>query len=69
MKNKIKELCVEIFAHNQLDCEITLCGNGTNSAEASNVAMELLDILGIEYNDLTDAIDKMVKHYKEEYYM
>ena len=65
----VKELCIEIFAHNQLDCEVTLCGNGTNSAEASNVAMEILEILGIEYKDLADDIEKMVTLYKEEYYM
>lgn len=41
----IEELCTDIFAHCELDWEITLSGNGTNPCEAGNVAYALLDEL------------------------
>lgn len=43
--NELENLCVEIFAHASLDWEITLSGNGTNPCEATNVALEILDII------------------------
>lgn len=42
---QLEDLCVSIFAHSVNDYEVTLSGNGTNCAEASNVALSVLDIL------------------------
>ena len=46
MEQQLLELCAHIYAHVKLDYEVTLGGNGTNCYEASNVADEILEIIG-----------------------
>ena len=61
---KLYDLCVNIYAHNELDCEVTLGGNGVNCSEASTVADEIQEIIGkISEKD----IQKEVKILKETY--
>lgn len=43
---KVHELVIDIYAHVEMDREITLCGNGTNCCEALNVARALEKIIG-----------------------
>ena len=64
MKEKIIELCVDILAHSSLDYEITLCGNGYNAFECEGVALELLDILGMSYEEIKDRIADRTKIIK-----
>ena len=65
MKDKIIELCVDIFAHSSLDYEITLCGNGCNAFECEGVALKLLDILGMSYEDIKDRVAEQAKKLEE----
>ena len=53
MKRTILAKCVDIYAHAELDMEWTndSHGNGTNSSEASNVADDLLEIIGMSKDD------------------
>ena len=53
MKRTILAKCVDIYAHAELDMEWTNTshGNGTNSSEASNVADDLLEIIGMDKHD------------------
>lgn len=60
------ELCVDIYAHVEMDFEITLGGNGTNCCEASNVADAILKILKVKQKDLEDQIKKRVAELKAE---
>lgn len=46
--NELKKLCLDIYAHYEIDCEITLGGNGTNPSEAANVAWEIQRICGFK---------------------
>lgn len=68
---KIEELCVFVFAHSQSDFEVTLSGNGTNAGEASNFALEVLDILhgdGRKWrNENEERIDNEAKKLEERY--
>jgi len=67
MKEKILELCVDIYAHDQLDWEITLCGNGCNAFECSGVANEMLEIMGIEKSAIDGKILAKVREYKPDW--
>ena len=60
------DLCVDIYAHCELDYEINLGGNGTNPYEAANVASEIMDILGMRKRDLEIKINEVVKDLIEE---
>jgi hypothetical protein len=60
------DLCVDIYAHCELDYEINLGGNGSNPYEAANVAREILDILGMNKSDLEIKINEAVKELIEE---
>ena len=53
MKRTILAKCIDIYAHAELDMEWTneSQGNGTNSYEASNVAADLLEIIGMSRDD------------------
>lgn len=57
MDEKLIDLCVDIYAHDELDYEINLCGNGKNAFECCGVADCILDILGIEYASLKSRIE------------
>lgn len=67
MNNKIKQelldLCIDVYAHANLDWEITLCGNGVNSFENTGTVNEILRILEIErdeeFNEKVE--DRMIK--------
>ena len=61
MKDKIIELCVNIYAHSELDKEIVLGGNGANSFDAGIVADAILDLLEIPYREISDLVNKRVK--------
>jgi hypothetical protein len=43
--SKLEELCIEIFAHCDMDRNVGIAGNTTNSFEAANVAHGVLDIM------------------------
>lgn len=58
---KLLELVIDIYAHNLADREITLAGNGTNCSEASNVADELCDILGIDIIKARSVIEERAR--------
>lgn len=45
LQTKLEELCVQVFAHCELDVEVNLSGNGTNACEATNFALEVLDLI------------------------
>lgn len=68
-REKLIDLCVEIFASAELDYEVTIVGNGTNPAEASNVAAGILVILGIDLYgpEFSLMIANRVKELKEMY--
>lgn len=66
MNEKLLELCVDIYAHVELDMELTLEGNGTNPLEASHVADAILSIFGIETSSLWDMIKKRMAELEEE---
>jgi hypothetical protein len=65
MEKKILDLCVDIYAHAELDWEITLGGNGCNSFECCGVADELLEILGTNLKEIEPLIDKRVEELDE----
>ena len=66
MKELILDLCADIFAHAELDYEITLHGNGTNASEASNVALELLDILRVKKSTIDVRIHSRIAQIEYE---
>ena len=62
MKEKIMELCIDIFAHSYLDREITLAGNGCNSFECEGVANALLGFYDLKYKDIeADVMRRVAK--------
>lgn len=65
MKKKLYDFCVNILAHCQLNYEITLGGNGTNSFEAANVAHALMR----EFNIIIDSADvrKRARELEKEF--
>ena len=65
--DKLIELCVEVYAHCELDYEVTLAGNGTNASEASNFADEVLEILEVKKKKIEKEISKEVKELKNLY--
>jgi hypothetical protein len=66
IRKRLIDLCIEIYACNELDYEVTLAGNGTNASEASNVADEILNILNIKKNDIQEDIGKEVDRINED---
>lgn len=66
-REKLIGLCVEIFAHCELDCEITLGGNGTNCSEAANVAEAMLNILKVKYSTLKKQVAARAQELMIEY--
>lgn len=68
VKKELIALCVEIYAASELDWEVTVGGNGTNSAEAQNVAAEILRILGVKQGSKSfkKLVEKKVRELKEE---
>jgi len=56
LRKKVLDLCIDIYAHDQLDYEITLCGNVYIAFECSGVADKLLEILGVTYDDISKQI-------------
>ncbi len=69
LRAKLLDLCVEIYACNELDYEVTLSGNGTNASEAANVAGEILDIIGVKRKDreFKRKVAERAKEMKTEY--
>lgn len=66
MRKLILDLCVDIYAHAELDYEITIHGNGTNASEASNVADELLEIIRVNKRSLDVRIQSRVAQIEYE---
>jgi hypothetical protein len=66
-RDMLIDLCVDIYAHSEMDMEVTLGGNGTNCCEAANVAREILTILGESRKKLAGKISARVKELEEEY--
>lgn len=64
-KNDLIQLCLDIQAHAEIDSEITLCGNGVCSSEASVVARRILEILNTKLNE--DDLNNRVKELEKEY--
>ena len=67
MKEKILGLCIDIFAHDECEYEITLQGNGANAFECSFVAHELLALLDVEYEEIEARVQKRVTELREMY--
>ena len=67
---ELEKMCVDIFAHADLDYEITLSGNGINPCEAAGVAWKILDILHGDGRGWAKAnrnrIDSRVKEIEKE---
>lgn len=60
VRKEIFDLAIDIYAHDMLDWEWTNGhGNGANAFEASYVAHDLLDILGLEYDKV--AVQKHIR--------
>ncbi len=59
------KMCVNIQAHCELDCEVTIEGNGVNPSEAAAVCKGILTILGrkIDKKDLKDRIKELQEEY------
>lgn len=68
-KEKLINLCLDIYSHDRLNMEITLCGNGKNAFECCGVADEILEILGIEFEslDIDTHTKELAKYYGREY--
>ncbi len=66
--NKLLDMCVEIYASDALDWEVTLGGNGTNASEAINVAKEILNIIGVKSGSkkFIRLVDAKVMELKKE---
>jgi hypothetical protein len=65
---KISELynfCIDILAHAEIDCEVTIGGNGVNCSEAATVAEGILSI--IDRKAKKDDIKAQVKNLKKFY--
>ena len=70
MKDRIDaliDLCVDIYAHVELDMEITLMGNGCNACECSGVADTIVYILKLEKEKVDKRVESRVKELKELY--
>jgi hypothetical protein len=67
MEEKLLDLCVNIFAHDELGYEITLRGNGCNSSECCGTANEILHILGKSYSDIEDLVNRKMDEIEEMY--
>jgi hypothetical protein len=64
MNNKeqaVLDLCVDIYAHLELDWEIDLAGNGTNPSEASNVADVLKEIFEFNEDEFSELANKRIE--------
>ncbi|TSC83946.1 MAG: hypothetical protein G01um101413_749 [Parcubacteria group bacterium Gr01-1014_13] len=65
--SKLEELFVEIFAHNDLDRKVYICGRGTNPFEAANVVYGMLDIIYGDDNEWRRDNQKRIDDYKAEW--
>ena len=63
---RLEEMCIDIYAYCDLDCEITLAGNGTSCGEAANVADEILILLFGNRNDWSKKNDPKIKRRAKE---
>ena len=56
--SKLIDLCVDIYAHSELDWEWTNLshGNSTNSFEASNVADDIFKIIEVDKQAVLDTL-------------
>ncbi len=60
--DKLVRLCVDILAHSRADIEwVSGRGNGTNPCEAENVALNVLDILGVPEDSIEAEVKKRHK--------
>ena len=66
-RDELVEMCVNIFAHADVDCEITLFGNGVNPAEASLVAFAILDVLKVKRTSIKHRIRMRVRELEGLY--
>lgn len=58
MDSKLLEMCVYIAACSNLDIEVTLAGNRTNSFEAYNVVREILRIYEFDLEEFNRLVLK-----------
>ena len=65
--NELYELCIDLEAHAELGCEITLNGNGYNSTEAVGVGRAVSKIMN--FNIKQEDIEKEIKVLKKLYHM
>lgn len=63
----LRDLCIDVHAHCDIDSEITLKGNGTNPGEALNVIRVIEDIMGFEIS--IDEVNPVVSELKKIYNM
>ena len=61
----LRSLSADIFAHNILDWEVTLGGNGTNCCEASNV-MYAINVMFPATKPTEEEINLQVKELEKE---
>src|SRR3989344_3954471 len=62
----LEEFCIDVFVHCENDFEITLSGNGTNSAEAANAAYAILDLLHEDGRAWRRANEKRINAYAKK---
>ena len=66
--SKLEELFIEIFAHDDLDRKVYICGRGTNPFEAANVVYGMLNIIyGGDDNEWRRDNQKRIDDYKAEW--
>ena len=68
IRSQLFNLCVDIYAHAQLDWEWTNSwGNGTNCSEAYNVAQDIIGILGnVMESEIDEAVNKRIAELESE---
>ena len=62
---EIIDLCVDILAHDSLDYEVNIDGNGCNAFECANVAYEVLKLLEIKKEQYLPLVDQRILEIEE----
>lgn len=65
--SKLYDLCIEILAHIELDCEITILGNGYNAGELSGVVKKIIKIMHFDIKN--EDVEKVIEELKIAYSM
>jgi hypothetical protein len=64
-REKLIDLCVDIFAHEEMEQEIVLCGKETYATEASKVAKVILRILKVSRRSIQSLIMNRAEELSE----